>query len=157
MARYKGRRIIVIKKIILPILCIFSFHSFADIDLEKLSGSWSMNCTQTQKDNGFQAYLIEVYTFKQSGNYRLTQQWYKDANCKDLIKNETQIGTISISKENTNNGFNPAGTYETKYAHTNIVELGLLWVDKKYSKLRVGKGFGKSQNTLLGIFEYNKT
>ena len=145
------------KKILIFTFLLFtSSPSFAGIDLNKLLGSWTMGCTQTQNSANKQGSLIETYVFKLNGNYQLSRQCYQDVNCKENSETETQSGNIVIGKLNTNNGFNPEGTYETEYKHDGIVELGLLWVDGNYSKLRVGKGFGKTQNTMLSLFEYKK-
>jgi hypothetical protein len=143
------------KKLIIFTLFLTYSHAFADIDLSKLSGSWAINCTQSQT-TGKQGFVIETYTFTQTGSYQLTRQWYKDSNCKGKTEKEIELGVFKIGKENTNNGFNPSGTYETEYKNKNGIELGLLWADEAYIKLRVAKGFGKTQNTMLGLFEYKK-
>ena len=143
------------KKLISCLLMIISFSASAAVDLDKLAGSWDMFCTQSQT-GGKQGYMIETYSFTKTGSYKLDRQWYKDANCKTKTDLDSESGSFVVGKENTNGGFNPAGTYETQYKTEKGTELGLLWVDGNYSKLRLARGFGQSQNTMLGVFEYKK-
>lgn len=143
------------KKLIIFLSLFTSLSSFAGIDLDKLAGPWKMFCTQSQSA-GKQGYMIETYSFTKSGNFSLERQWFKDIKCTIKTETDSESGNIVVGKENTNNGFNPAGTYETQYKTEKGIELGLLWVDSKYTKLRLARGFGQSQNTMLGVFEYTK-
>lgn len=136
-------------------MMITSLSSFAGIELDKLAASWKMFCTQSQT-TGKQGYMIETYTFTKTGNFQLNRQWYKDVKCTIETEVQSESGTILIGKENTNSGFSPEGTFETQYKTEKGIELGLLWVDAKYTKLRLARGFGQAQNTMLGVFEYSK-
>jgi hypothetical protein len=143
------------KKIILCFMMITSLSSLAAVDLDKLTGAWKLFCTQSQS-GGKQGYMIETYTFTKTGSFQLDRQWFKDVKCTIKTQAESDSGSIVVGNENTNGGFNPAGTYETQYKTEKGIELGLLWVDSKYTKLRLARGFGQSQNTMLGVFEYTK-
>ena len=114
-----------------------------------------MFCTQSQS-GGKQGYMIETYSFAKAGSFKMERQWFKDLKCTIKTDVEAESGTFTVGKENTNNGFNPAGTYEAQYKTEKGIELGLLWVDAGYAKLRLARGFGQSQNTMLGVFEYKK-
>ena len=144
------------KKIISIISIILSLNVLSSISIEKLEGYWSSSCTQSQNSNGNQGYLVETYRFNKDRSYQLDRIWYSDSKCKKIAKKEKESGNFTLGKENTNKGFNPVGTYETQFKHDNKLEQGLLWVSESYSKLRIAKGFGNSQNTMLGLFEYKK-
>lgn len=121
-----------------------------------LQGKWQMKCTQSQigDDKGF---IVESYTFLVDGEFTRERLWFNDANCmKKYKKREVHTGTISIGKENLNNGFNPAGTYEAKYKQSASADLGLIWVNASKTKIRLSRGIGKTQNTMLGLFEYSR-
>jgi hypothetical protein len=143
------------KKLIISLVLLNSIPTFANVDLGKLAASWKMFCTQSQS-SGKQGFMIETYTFTKTGSFQLDRQWFKDAGCKTKTEIESESGSIEIGKENTNNGFNPVGTYEAQYKTEKGNELGLIWVDGSYSKLRLARGFGQFQNTMLGVFEYKK-
>lgn len=128
----------------------------AEMDFNKLAGRWSNQCTQTQ-NNRHQGYTVETYTFIKPNGFKLKRQWFKDPDCKGkLFQTETEAGSFQIGKENTNRGFNPTGTYETQYITGKALEKGLLWVNDDYTTLRLSRGFGDQQNTMLGILQYNK-
>lgn len=61
-----------------------------------------------------------------------------------------------VGKELIEDGFIPAGTYQADYHLGNKTELGLIWIDSNYSKLRVSRAFGIGRNTMLGGFIYNR-
>jgi hypothetical protein len=144
------------KNLIFTCLFLTSLHAYADIDTSKLAGSWKSSCTQQQESNGKSGHMTETYTFSKSGNYDLLRQWYQDGACKQATDKDKESGLILIGKENLNNGFNPAGTFETQFKSNNSNYLGLIWVDSMYENLRLSRGIGKSQNTMLGLFVYKK-
>ena len=129
---------------------------FAKLDPKKLEGSWRTNCTQSQ-GNGKQGHMIETYTFEEANQFELKRDWFKTAGCEGTpFHTDEEKGTIKIGKENTNNGFNPEGTYEVEYTHERGSDKGLLWLSSAGTKIRVSRGMGSNQNTMLSLFEYAK-
>jgi hypothetical protein len=129
----------------------------SSFSLDKLSGEWSSGCIQMQNGEQ-QGYVIEQYGFDQSKKITLTRTWFKNPQCKgNAFFTKTENGSFEIGQENTNNGFNPAGTYEAKFSMGNGTELGLLWVNKDFSEMRLSRGFGSFQNTMLALTQYKKS
>ncbi|MBA2406023.1 MAG: hypothetical protein H0V66_14705, partial [Bdellovibrionales bacterium] len=129
-------------KIILIALALFSFSAVAQITPDKLAGEWATNCIKSQMLET-QGYVIELYTFQKPNEFQFRQTWYKDANCKkNVFKNIVQKGTFTLGKENTNNGFNPAGTLEVEFVNKDVTDKGLVWMDKENNQLRISRGMG---------------
>lgn len=132
-------------------------QAFAAVELEKLSGDWKNLCSQAQM-NGKQGFITEVYSFNESSAFAMKREWFKEAGCSgDVFAVDEEQGTLKIGKENTNNGFNPQGTYDADFDSAKGVDKGLIWISGDYSKLRLSRGFGGDmRNTMLGLFEYKK-
>lgn len=143
-------------KILLALLSIIIIpQSFAASTLDNLNGQWALDCTQTQI-NGVSGHTLETYTFN-SSSYQFKRQWFKKAGCKDTaFKVDTEDGTIKLGKENTNNGFNPEGTFEIDYISSKGTDQGVIWLNEAGTKMRTVRGLGASRNTLLGILQYSK-
>jgi hypothetical protein len=134
-----------------------SFGNPSSVNLDKLSGKWVSDCIQMQNGE-HHGHVIETYSFDQKKKIQMKRSWFKDTKCTDKVfYSQTENGSFDFGKENTNNGFNPPGTYEVRYTLENGVELGLLWVNKEYSELRLSRGFGSSQNTMLALTQYKKS
>lgn len=143
------------KKIIFVFLVLLSFSTLASIKEDKLKGKWTSGCIQMQNGKN-QGFVTEAYSFDKK-EIKLTRTWYKSSKCSgkvSLIQNEN--GSFEVGKENTNNGFNPSGTYEVKFSMKDGEELGLLWAKEDYSIIRLSRGFGTQQNTMLSLTEYKK-
>lgn len=129
--------------------------SSGPIDLKKLSGTWSSGCMQMQ-DGKNQGYVTEAYSFDQN-KISLKRSWFKAQNCQGkAFLSQSEKGTFDVGRENTNNGFNPSGTHEVIYSIGQGSELGLLWVNDTFSELRLSRGFGSSQNTMLSLTIFKK-
>lgn len=130
-------------------------QTFAAPTLEKLNGQWALVCTQTQI-NGVQGHTLEAYTFNGS-SYQFKRQWFKKAGCKDTpFKVDSEEGTLKLGKENTNNGFNPEGTFEIDYVSSQRTDQGVIWLNEAGTKMRTARGLGENRNTMLGILQYSK-
>ena len=131
--------------------------AFAGVDTEKLAGKWKSSCSQMQIDDK-QGHVVEVYAIKHPDTFEFERRWYKDAYCEKLFSTQSEKGVFKVGKENTNNGFNPAGTYEVVYKSTARAssDKGLIWVDADYKKLRLSRGMGNVQNTMLSLFVFTK-
>jgi hypothetical protein len=135
-------------------LGLVSFSALAQIDTAKLGGEWTSGCIQSQSKND-QGYVVEVYSFERPAKFQLKRTWFKEQYCiGDSFKSDSENGTFKIGKENTNNGFNPAGTFEVEFKSETATDKGLLWVNDSYQKLRISRGLGTQQNTMLGLFLY---
>lgn len=144
-------------KTILFIAVLFNMTlAQAEIDLKKLEGNWKLSCVQTQNSSK-QGFVTETYSFDKTGSFKLEKAWFKMASCEGKAEAiDVESGSLTIGKENTNNGFNPAGTHEAQFKTSQGTEQGLLWVNESFTKLRLARGFGQSQNTMLGVFQYTK-
>ncbi len=143
------------KKLICLISLFALSQTYASSTLEKLNGQWALDCTQTQV-NGVQGHTLETYTFNGS-SYQFKRHWFKKAGCKDTaFKLDSEEGTIKLGKENTNNGFNPEGTFEIDFITSQKSEQGVIWLNGAGTKMRTARGFAESRNTLLGILQYSK-
>ena len=127
---------------------------FASVEL---SGDWKSSCSQAQM-NGKQGFVTEVYSFKKTSAFELKREWFKQAGCSgEFFAVEEEQGSLKIGKENSNNGFNPQGTFEADFETTKGVDKGLIWISSDLSKLRLSRGFGGDmRNRMLGLFEYKK-
>jgi len=132
--------------------------AFAEIDFAKIEGSWSIKCTQSQV-GGKQGHVTETYTFTPAKEYKFTRNWFKKSDCEGTpFEKDTEAGKVKIGKENTNNGFNPAETYEADFTIGETTDLGLMWVNSENTKLRITRGLGMgSRNTMLSLFEFTKS
>lgn len=99
--------------------------------------------------------MIETYTF-QNNNFTRTRDWFLDQKCTKKTLTETETGEISISNNTSSNSFNPAKTYKATFKTNKGTDQGLIWQDEAHVKLRLSRGIGKSNSTLLGIFDYLK-
>ena len=139
------------------IFALISFTARAETDLKKLVGRWSTSCTQSQM-NGKQGFVIETYEIAKAGEFKFKREWFKEKTCKGKsFSVDAESGTLALGNEYASNGFAPPGTLEADFKVGAKFDLGLLWVDSKYSKLRLSRGMGASlRNTMLGLFEYLK-
>lgn len=126
------------------------------IDLSKIAGIWISVCIQTQSDDR-QGFMLERYTLKESKEIELKRAWFKDGTCKGKsFFSENEKGTFEVGKVNTNNGFNPPETREAVFEVKGKKDLGLIWINADYSQMRLSRGLGSSQNTLLSLTQYRK-
>ena len=141
--------------IFFSILC-FS-QAFGAVELEKLSGDWKNSCAQAQM-NSKQGFITEVYSFNKTSEFAMKREWFKEAGCiGEVFSVDEEQGSLKIGKENSNNGFNPQGTYDADFVTEKGMDKGLIWISGDYSKLRLSRGFGGAmRNTMLGLFEYKK-
>jgi hypothetical protein len=137
-------------------LLIFSF-AYAATGSINLVGTWTSGCIQSNV-NGHSGNVIETYSFAADNHYSFERAYYRDGACTDsLSQSDSENGTITIGRGNTNQGFNPSGTVEVQYSNEISTDKGLAWVSADGSKLRVARGMGSVQNTMLGFFQYSKT
>lgn len=132
--------------------------AFAGIDFSQIEGSWSIKCTQSQA-SGKQGFILETYTFTPEKEFKFTRNWFKKSGCEGTpFEKDTESGKVKLGEENTNNGFNPAGTHEADFTVGEKTDLGLIWVNSENSKLRITRGSGmSSRNTMLSLFEFTKS
>jgi hypothetical protein len=144
------------KTLLAVLLTFVSVTALAQANLDTLSGSWKSNCVQSQM-YGKQGFTTEQYTFKAIGEYSLVREWFKDPTCdQGSFDQDTETGTVKLGNENTNNGFNPGNTLEADFKHGSSTDLGLIWLDKNGSTVRVARGMGNMRNTMLSLFSYSK-
>lgn len=133
-----------------------SKESASLITTDDLRGTWSSPCIQTQ-NNSRQGYVVDRYTFSDGNTLSFTRRWFKKAGCQGKSEPEGEQGSFSLGGENLNNGFNPPGTTEIKLRFSEKTELGLVWLSDDRSELRISRGFGSSQNTMLDLSRFKKS
>jgi hypothetical protein len=140
------------------LLCLFALLNLSAAfaaSLDNLNGQWVLDCTQTQI-NGVSGHVLESYTFN-SSSYQFKREWFKKADCKGTaFKLDAEEGTIKLGKENTNNGFNPEGTFEIDYISSKGNDRGVIWLNDMGTKMRTARGLAENRNVMLGVFQYSK-
>ena len=143
------------KKLPLFLLLGLSLSAFASAG--SLEGEYSLACTQTQI-NGRSGFVVESYSFEQTGTFEFTRTWFQDSQCEgEVVALDKEAGTYKLGKDSLNMGMNPQGTVEADFTVKGATDLGLLWTSSDQSQVRVARGMkGGLRNTMLSFFIYKK-